>query len=238
MRYVAEHCRLEGAPRAILWAMSYRADRDNAECWAGQRRIAREAGVSRKSVERWLPQLVGMGLLEFIEEGRGPRPDCYRFSPEWVEGVGGVSGVVEVEAGVSTTVEGQGGIAGEVIHRPEATGDMVSPVGHEPNFLLATPQRAGGDMLSVAGELVATLGNESGDSQPPVSSENGPQGLEVQGSSTSRLVQGVGGGSTADAAAADAYEPPEVDEATRAYLRAKFGPKSKSGQEQAGRVEQ
>ena len=51
----------------------------------------------------------------------------------------------------------------------------------------------------------------------------------------------VGGGSTADAAAADAYEPPEVDEATRAYLRAKFGPKrpekSKSGQEQAGKVD-
>jgi hypothetical protein len=41
----------------------------------------------------------------------------------------------------------------------------------------------------------------------------------------------VGGGSTADAAAADAYHTPEVDEATKAYLRERFGPKSKNGQE-------
>jgi hypothetical protein len=94
MRHVAEHCRLEGAPRALLWAMSYRADREG-ECWAGQRRLAREAGISRKSVERWLPRLVGMGLLELVEEGTGPRPDCYRFSPTWVEGIGSSSGVVE-----------------------------------------------------------------------------------------------------------------------------------------------
>jgi Helix-turn-helix domain len=39
-------------------------------------------------------------------------------------------------------------------------------------------------------------------------------------------------GSTADAAADDEYTPPEVDEATKAYLRERFGPKSKSGQEQ------
>ena len=48
----------------------------------------------------------------------------------------------------------------------------------------------------------------------------------------------LGGGSTADAAAAEAYEPPPVDESTRAWLRSRgLGLKRpaeqiKSGQEQ------
>jgi hypothetical protein len=244
MRYVAEHCRLEGAPRAILWALSYRANREG-EVWAGQRRIAREAGVSRKSVERWMPVFVGMGLLEWVEEGSGPRPDCYRFAPEWVEGAAGAAGVVEGQGGVGHYVEGQGG-GSEVIHTPTASGDTMSPVAPEPNFLLATPERPSGDMVSVVGELVATLGNDSGYSQPALSSENGSQGFEVQGSSRSREEQVLGGGSTADAAAAEAYEPPPVSEEQKAWLASRgLGPKrppsnSKSGQEreQAGEVEQ
>jgi hypothetical protein len=46
----------------------------------------------------------------------------------------------------------------------------------------------------------------------------------------------LGGGSTADAAAAEAYEPPPVDEATRAWLRSrglglKRPPDEQSGQQ-------
>jgi hypothetical protein len=188
MRHVAEHCRLEGAPRALLWAMSYRADREG-ECWAGQRRLAREAGISRKSVERWLPRLVGMGLLELVEEGTGPRPDGYRFSPTWVEGIGSASGVVEGEI-----------VQGEVIHNPTASGDMVSPVGREHDELVATLLGASGDTVSNRAELVATLGNESGYSQLLLPAETAPKVLK-QGSLDSRKVQGRNAaGSAADAA--------------------------------------
>jgi len=214
MRYVAEHCRLEGAPRAILWALSYRANNDG-EFWAGQRRIAKEAGVSRKSVERWMPQFVGMGLLEWVEEGSGPRPDCYRFSAEWVEGVVGGSGVVEGQASGAQVVEG----TSEVIHNPEPSGDMVSPLAPEPNFLLATSERPSGDMVSIPDELVATSGNGSGYSQSLSPAET-PHKVLIQGSSRSREIQGVRADSTADAVGADAiYTPPEVDEATREHLR-------------------
>jgi hypothetical protein len=130
MRYVAEECRLEGPPRAILWAMAYRADRDTGLCWAGQRRIAREAGVSRKSVERWLPRLLAKGELELVEEGSGPQADTYRVAPAWVEGDRGGQGLVEGQAGVGRHVEGQA-VVGEVIHKPEASGDSVSPLQRE-----------------------------------------------------------------------------------------------------------
>jgi hypothetical protein len=179
MRHVAEHCRLEGAPRALLWAMSYRADREG-ECWAGQRRLAREAGISRKSVERWLPRLVGMGLLELVEEGTGPRPDCYRFSPTWVEGIGSSSGVVEGASSAPGIVEG------EVIHNPGVSGDTVSPVDGEHAELVATLLGASGDTVSSGAELVATLGNESGYSQlllpaatPPVRPLTRPAALRA-----------------------------------------------------------
>jgi hypothetical protein len=188
MRHVAEHCRLEGAPRALLWAMSYRADREG-ECWAGQRRLAREAGISRKSVERWLPRLVGMGLLELVEEGTGPRPDGYRFSPTWVEGIGSASGVVEGEI-----------VQGEVIHNPGVSGDTMSPVDGAHDELVATLLGASGDTVSNRAELVATLGNESGYSQLLLPAETAPKVLK-QGSLDSRKVQGRNAaGSAADAA--------------------------------------
>jgi hypothetical protein len=199
MRHVAEHCRLEGAPRALLWAMSYRADREG-ECWAGQRRLAREAGISRKSVERWLPRLVGMGLLELVEEGTGPRPNGYRFSPTWVEGIGSASGVVEGEI-----------VKGEVIHNPAATGDTMSPVASPARGLLATSGDASGDMVSNRAELVATLGNESGYSQLLLPAETAPKVLK-QGFLEARKVQGrnaagsaanAAGGVAGDLAAAD-----------------------------------
>jgi hypothetical protein len=198
MRHVAEHCRLEGAPRALLWAMSYRADREG-ECWAGQRRLAREAGISRKSVERWLPRLVGMGLLELVEEGTGPRPDGYRFSPTWVEGIGSASGVVEGATSAAGIVEGEI-VQGEVIHNPAASGDMVSPVDGAHDELVATLLGASGDTVSNRAELVATLGNESGYSQLLLPAETAPKVLK-QGSSTSREIQGRNdAGSAADAA--------------------------------------
>jgi hypothetical protein len=188
MRHVAEHCRLEGAPRALLWAMSYRADREG-ECWAGQRRLAREAGISRKSVERWLPRLVGMGLLELVEEGTGPRPDCYRFAPAWVEGIGSASGVVEGEI-----------VQGEVIHNPGVSGDTMSPVDGAHDELVATLLGASGDTVSNRAELVATLGNESGYSQLLLPAETAPKVLK-QGSLEAREVQGRNAaGSAADAA--------------------------------------
>ncbi len=108
MRYVAEECTVQGAGRAILWAISYRADRDTGECWAGQRRIAREAGVARSTVQLLLPKLVDAGELELVEMGDGPHPDCYRIAPAWDEGADDT--------------------AAEVIHNPAASGPTVSPL--------------------------------------------------------------------------------------------------------------
>jgi Helix-turn-helix domain len=206
MRAVAEYHQLEGPARAILWAMAYRADRDTAEVWAGQRRLALESGVSRKSVERWLPRLVGQGVLEVVEEGTGPRPDGYRFALEWVEGEAGGSGVVEAQASGTGLVEA----TTEVIHSPAATGDTESPVTPAHDELVATLLRASGDSQSAEGALVATLSPASGDSSTPLTSTNGEKGFEVK-ILTSREVHVVRADSTAAAVGADgAYTPPDV----------------------------
>jgi hypothetical protein len=79
MRYVAEVCTVQGAGRAILWAIAYRADRDDGECWAGQRRIASEAGVARGTVQRVIPELLEAGELELVAGSAGPKARRYRI---------------------------------------------------------------------------------------------------------------------------------------------------------------
>ena len=216
MRYVAEECREEGAARAILWAIAYRADRDTGECWAGQRRIARESGFTRTHVQRVIPQLLRRGVLEVVESGTGPRPDVLRIAPAWVEGDGGGSGMVEAEAGVSRVVEGQGGIAGEVIHRPEATGHTMSPLEVAPGALVATSWPPTGH---IGDPLVATSGSASGHMKSRLPAETAPKGFEGLEAREGQVLDAAG--STADAAGGveAAYEPPPVDEATRTWLR-------------------
>jgi hypothetical protein len=79
MRYVAEVCDVPGAGRALLWAISYRANPRSGVCSAGQRRLAREAGIARSTVQDWLPLLVALGELEEVFEGSGRHPACYRI---------------------------------------------------------------------------------------------------------------------------------------------------------------
>jgi hypothetical protein len=226
MRWVAsEDCKVKGPGRAVLWVIAYHADHQTGECWVGQRRLARESGFARSTVQRALEELFGDGVLEFIDSGSGPHPDRYQIAPELVEG----------ETTVTRLVEGQAS-ASEGIYNPSASGLAAGPL----EVVAAEPvdrsSAASGPIGAVWPPLVDSLRNDSGFSQHALSSDNASQGLD-QGSLDSRDVQVLGGGSTADAAAAEAYEPPPVDEATKAWLRSRgLGPKQppdeQSGQEQ------
>jgi hypothetical protein len=110
MRWAVEECQLDGAAKPILFVIAYRADRDTGECWAGQRRIAREAGVTRTHVQRVMSKLARDGILEVVEEGSGTTPRIVRIAPAWVEGEASASGIVEGAASASGVIEG------EVIH--------------------------------------------------------------------------------------------------------------------------
>jgi hypothetical protein len=68
MRWAVEDCQLDGAAKPILFVIAYRANRDTGECWAGQRRIAREAGVTRTHVQRVMADLIRTGVLEVVGE--------------------------------------------------------------------------------------------------------------------------------------------------------------------------
>jgi hypothetical protein len=118
MRYVAsEDCKVKGPGRAVLWVVACHADRDTGECRVGQRRLARESGLARSTVQRALDELFSGGVLEYVEDHRGPRPDRYQIAPNLVEGEASASGIVEGQA-----------IVGEVIHNPRSSGLAPGPL--------------------------------------------------------------------------------------------------------------
>jgi Helix-turn-helix domain len=136
MRYVAsEDCNVKGPGRAILWVIAFHADRDSGECWVGQRRLARESGFARSTVQRALDELFGDGILEFIEDHRGPKADRYQIAPNLVEGAASANGVIEGSASAAGIVEGQA-VVGEVIHNPGSSGLAPGPLADTPDFLV------------------------------------------------------------------------------------------------------
>jgi len=129
MRYVAsDECKVKGPGRAVLWVIAYHADRDTGECWVGQRRLARESGFARSTVQRVLDELYASGVLEWIEDHQGPKPDRYQIAPGLVEGESFGTNVVEGQSTASNLVEHEA-IAGEVIHNPGASGLAPGPQG-------------------------------------------------------------------------------------------------------------
>jgi hypothetical protein len=179
MRWAVEECQLDGAAKPILFVIAYRADRDTGECWAGQRRIAKEAGVTRTHVQRVMAKLVRDGILEVVEQGSGTTPRIVRIAPAWVEGDASASGLVEGQATATGVVEG------EVIHSPTDSGHAMWPQRSVYDELVATFGTFSGHIETTRNELVATSRDDSGHSHVPLSSENAEkgfnQGFELQG---------------------------------------------------------
>ena len=169
MRWAVEGCQLDGAAKPILFVIAYRADRDTGECWAGQRRIAREAGVSRVHVQRVMAELVDIGVLEVVENGSGTKPRIVRIADSVIDHQTFGSGFVEGSSTASKVVEGHA--TGEVIHNPSSSGHMTWPRGFPPNPLVATSGGASGHVGTPDAELVATSGDDSGHSHVPLSRE-------------------------------------------------------------------
>lgn len=147
MRWVAsEDCQVKGPGRALLWVVAYHADRDTGECWVGQRRLAREAGLARSTVQVALDRLFADGVLEWIEDSRGPKPERFQIAPGWVEGEASASGVVEGHASAAHLVEGQASIA--------PSGPAPGPQAIHGNFLVDRSAAASGPAGGPAAPLV------------------------------------------------------------------------------------
>jgi len=71
MRYVAETCTAEGAGRALLWAISYRANKHTGECWESLRKLAAAAGISYATAKRAKAELLERGELELVLTSAG-----------------------------------------------------------------------------------------------------------------------------------------------------------------------
>jgi hypothetical protein len=120
MKYVAEQCRVQGAGRAILHAITYRADRQTGECYLSMRRLALEAGVSHATVKRVIPQLVEAGELAIVIAGSGRRATCYKvtMSPLEPDVVGSPRDNPQTVVGSSGN--GSGLIGASVVGSPRA----------------------------------------------------------------------------------------------------------------------
>jgi len=64
-----EHSQTKLADRAIMWALTNRAN-DNGECWPSLSTIAKEAGISRRTVSRRIPRIIAMGELAYKQGGK------------------------------------------------------------------------------------------------------------------------------------------------------------------------
>jgi Helix-turn-helix domain len=241
MRYVAsDECKVKGPGRALLWVIAYHADRDTGECWVGQRRLARESGFARSTVQRALDELFGDGVLEPVEDHRGPLPERYMIAPGLVEGESFGTNVVEHSATASKVVEGEA-IVGEVIHNPGASGLAPGPQAGSGNFLLDRSGSASGPTAGSLSWLVDRSGEASGLLPSPLSSENASQGFkqgfELQGENH---VLGDASSAADAAGVAEAREPPAsvLAELERRGLRLKPRPAPKPEQQPRSREEQ
>jgi Helix-turn-helix domain len=224
MRYVAsEECTVKGPARAVLWVIAYHADRDTGECWVGQRRLARESGLARATVQRALDKLFGDFVLEPVEGHRGPQPERYRIAPTLVEGEVSASGVVE------GTVTASGLVEGEVIHTPSDSGLALSPLGHQGNFLVDSLSPASGLAERPAWPLVDSLSGSSGLLPSRSPAETAPKVLD-QGSFTSREEQVLDDASSAADAAGvvEAREPPTRQRSSETLARRAVRPENQA----------
>jgi hypothetical protein len=240
MRWAVEDCQLDGAAKPILFVIAYRADRDTGECWIGQRRLAREAGVSRTHVQRVMERLFRDRVLEVVDYGSGTKANVVRIAPGLIEHHSFGTGVVEGSSVASNVVEGEA-VTGEVIHNPGDSGHMMWPQGSTNNELVATSSGASGHMTSLEAALVATSGDGSGHSHVPSTSKNAEkgfnQGFELQGEN--HVLDDAS--SAADAAGVvEPREPPSavIANLERLGLRSKARPPAKPEQQPRSREEQ
>ena len=77
LRYAIEQAPVEGAAWQVLVVIAYRADRHSGESYGSVRTLAREARVSRSTVERVLTDLLRRGMVAIVLAGSGRRAACY-----------------------------------------------------------------------------------------------------------------------------------------------------------------
>ncbi len=64
MRYITG-LDLPDSRKAVLWAILSRLNRDGV-CWPGPAQLARDAGMSQRTLERIVPELQGAGLIDRV----------------------------------------------------------------------------------------------------------------------------------------------------------------------------
>jgi hypothetical protein len=241
MRYVAsDECKVKGPGRAVLWVIAYHADRDTGECWVGQRRLARESGFARSTVQRVLDELYASGVLEWIEDHQGPKPDRYQIAPGLVEGESFGTNVVEGTSTASDVVDHEA-IAGEVIHNPGSSGLAPGPQGLTAMELVDRSGWPSGPIDGPEAALVDRSADSSGLLLTRSPAETAPkvlrQGFELQGDN--HVLDDAS--SAADAAGVvEAREPPPavIANLERLGLRSKARPRAKPEQQPRSREEQ
>lgn len=79
------HSTARGPAKAILFALAARAGHAG-DCWPGHRTLARDAGISRTTLDKYLPALIESGAIELVSPGS--KASSARYKLRVAQGVG------------------------------------------------------------------------------------------------------------------------------------------------------
>ena len=131
-----EHSKTKLADRAIMWALTNRANAKNT-CWPSLTTIAKDAGISRRNVSRRLPCIVAMGELKIMHGGKD-NPNVYTIT------LPPPSDKVSLPLGIKRHHPRDKSDRGVVTNRTSPS-DKVSPELKENQYIQPTPNpKAGG----------------------------------------------------------------------------------------------
>lgn len=98
--WVLDHSKSRLAARHVLISIANHAKSDGTGAWPSVGTIARESRISKREVQRSIPQLVAMGELH-VEPGAGPNGTHMYSLPKMMAGRQAVEGVTSCHRGVT-----------------------------------------------------------------------------------------------------------------------------------------
>jgi len=128
---VANHSQTKGPDRAVVLILAVRADKKTGESWPSLNRIAKDAGLNRRTVSRCLRAIQRTGELLIVHHGHAARTrggiqesNRYRITIDPPQGRGGESLPLPDKVGAESP-EGRGGESHKVgAHSPKGRGGL------------------------------------------------------------------------------------------------------------------
>lgn len=89
-RMAVQRSDLHATSRNVAWTLSTHMNREGGSCWPSINRVARESGLSRRTVQRHVVLLEVEGWLR-VERSKGGQNATHRYQATFPPGLNGVT---------------------------------------------------------------------------------------------------------------------------------------------------